>query len=87
MATQKPQILAPETEEFEGRYLSEALGDTFSVVTASGTLAELLADAEDGLDGVEVLLPFIHSYVGAGELAALPDLRLIALPARRATTT
>ncbi len=78
MATQKPQILALETEDFEGHYLSEAFGDALSVEASSGTLAELLADAEDGLDGVEVLLPFIHSYVGAGELAALPDLRLIA---------
>ena len=77
MAKQRPQILAPETEDFEGRYLSEALGDVLSVEPASGTLAELLAEAGGSLSGVEVLLPFIHSYVGSGELDALPDLRLI----------
>ncbi len=74
MAQDRPRAVATETEEAEGRYLSEALGDSFSVEASPGTLAEIPADE---LQGVEVLMPFIHSTVGREQMNAMPDLRLI----------
>jgi D-lactate dehydrogenase len=73
------RALATEITGWEGRYLEESLTESLagglSVETVAGPLSEVEADS---LRDVEVLMPFIHSPVGEEELAAMPDLKLIA---------
>lgn len=72
----KPRALATETEASEGRYLAEVLEDEVAVEAVPGTLADVLPGGP--LEGVEVLMPFIHSAVGREQMETLPDLRLVA---------
>lgn len=69
------RALATEIEGREAGYLAEVLAESLPVETFGGTLPEAKPDS---LRGVEVLMPFIHSRVGEEELAAMPDLRLVA---------
>lgn len=78
MQDDKPLALVTETEESEGVYLREALGEEVSVEAAPGTLAELVSEGDGRLAEAEVLAPFIHSAVTREALAALPKLRLVA---------
>lgn len=70
------RALATETEASEGRYLAEILEGEVTVEAVPGTLADVLAGGP--LEGVEVLMPFIHSPVGREQIEAMPDLRFIA---------
>lgn len=68
--------LATETEASEGRYLAEVLEGEVTLKAIPGTLAEALIEGR--LEGVEVLMPFIHSAVGREQIEAMPNLRFIA---------
>lgn len=68
----KPRAIATETEELEGYYLADAV----SFEAAPKTLGEVLSGSS--LEDVEVLMPFIYSAVGRGQMEAMPNLRLIA---------
>lgn len=68
------KALATEIEGHEAEYLAAALEGVLNVETFAGTLAE--AEPER-LRDVEVLMPFIHSPVGEGEMDAMPDLKLV----------
>jgi len=73
--SKKPRVLATEVTTEERSSILEVLGDTFTVQTISGTLAEA---APDDMAAVEILVPFIHSKVGRAELDNMPHLQLIA---------
>ena len=72
----KPRAIATETEESEGRYLSDALDDIVAVEAIPKPLREPLSGGS--LEDVEVLMPFIHSAVGREQMEAMPNLRFIA---------
>jgi D-lactate dehydrogenase len=69
------KALATEIEGDEGRYLAAALDGLARVETHPDVLSSVEPRA---LEGVEVLMPFIHSAVGEKEIAAMPKLRLVA---------
>lgn len=72
---EKPTALATEVNKEEEAYLKEALEAELSLHTIAGTLSTLNASE---LREVEILLPFIHSKIGAAEINAMPHLKLIA---------
>jgi D-lactate dehydrogenase len=72
---EKPTALATEVNKEEEAYLKEALETELSLHTIAGTLNTL---DEASLREVEILLPFIHSKIGAAEINAMPHLKLIA---------
>ena len=72
----RPRALATETEASEKSYLSEILARKVSLETIPGTLGEALS--RGSLEGVEILMLFIHSTVGREQLEAMPNLRFIA---------
>lgn len=75
MTSSNSKALATEIEGWEARYLADALED----ITRVETRPDTLSGVEPGTMGdVEVLMPFIHSTVGEEELAAMPNLRLVA---------
>lgn len=69
------QALVTEANKEEATYMKHALATDFSLQVLPGVL-EIREDLD--LSQVEVLLPFIHSHVGAEEMAAMPQLKLIA---------
>lgn len=70
-----PRALATEINEVEGRYLSAALGEQLDLTVTP----HLLTDVEpEILPSVEILIPFIHSHIGAEAMSRMPALQLIA---------
>ena len=69
------QALLIEANKEEATFMRHALAPDFYLQVLPGTL-----DIRNGLDlsQVEALIPFIHSRVGAEEMAAMPQLKLIA---------
>ena len=71
----RPHMLATEVTSEEDSAIIQAFGDTFSVTTIPGTLAETTPEDRSL---VEILIPFIHSKIGHTEMEMMPHLRLIA---------
>lgn len=69
------RVLITETDEQEGRYLAEALGEEARSALIPGTLSEV---GPELMGEVEVLVPFIHSAVRAEEMDAMPNLKFVA---------
>jgi D-lactate dehydrogenase len=69
------RVLITETDEQEGRYLAEALGEEAQSAMTPGTLSEV---GPELMGEVEVLVPFIHSAVRAEEMDAMPNLKFVA---------
>lgn len=67
--------LATEIEGWEADHLAGALSGELRVVAVPDILA---AVGEDRLAEVSVLMPFIHSAVGAAEMDRMPNLELVA---------
>jgi D-lactate dehydrogenase len=72
---EKPIALATEVNKEEEAYLREALATALSLQTIAGTLNTV---DESSLKEVEILLPFIHSRIGAAQINVMPHLKLIA---------
>jgi len=70
--------LATECEELEANYLTGELEAEVSLRTDERTLSEVATSSPELLEGVSVLLPFIHSAVDREALESMPGLRLIA---------
>ncbi len=75
MPEKLPRALATEINEAEGQYLSAALGEHLDLTVTPQLLSAI--DPEI-LSTVEILIPFIHSHIGAEEMHRMPALRLIA---------
>lgn len=69
------KALATTVNEEEGRYLAARLEPALSLKPTAGSLNDIDVDY---LTQVEILLPFIHPYIGHVEIDALPHLKLIA---------
>ncbi|GCF11112.1 NAD(P)-dependent oxidoreductase [Dictyobacter arantiisoli] len=75
MEETKMLALATEVKSDEAKHIAEKLGAQVILRTIEGPLAELpLTDLKD----VEIIMPFIHSQIGSAEIAAMPNLKLIA---------
>lgn len=72
---QPVNALATTVDEEDGRYLASMLDHNLSLQLTEGTLNDI---AVDHLNQVEILIPFIHPYIGRAEIDAMPRLRLIA---------
>lgn len=75
MADVLPRALATEMRPDEESFLRERLSDVVALNTLAGGLDDA---ASEELNRTEVLIPFIHTQIGAAELDRLPALRLIA---------
>jgi D-lactate dehydrogenase len=75
MTDTRPKALATEAKGDEAIYLRKALEDAFDIEIVAEKLETI--DVQQ-LKDVEVLLPFIHSFVGRSAIEAMPKLRLIA---------
>ncbi len=73
--TDIPKALAIETNPTEAEYLTQQLGQSVTLVNYPDLFGTL---ADDQLADVAILIPFIHSHIGAPEMARMPALRLIA---------
>ncbi len=73
--TDIPKALAIETNPTEAEYLTQQLGQEVALVNYPDLFGTL---ADDQLTDVAILIPFIHSHIGAPEMARMPALRLIA---------
>lgn len=75
MTDTRKTLLVVEVNEGEAQYLTQQLGESFTLLMTPSTLNEM---SHDKLSDVEIFLPFIHSRVGRLELDAMPHLQLIA---------
>ncbi len=73
--TDTPKALATETNPTEAEYLTQQLGQEVTLVNYPDLFGTL---TDDQLADVAILIPFIHSHIGAPEMARMPALRLIA---------
>ncbi|GCE11619.1 NAD(P)-dependent oxidoreductase [Tengunoibacter tsumagoiensis] len=74
MDKQKTHVLMMEANEKEASYVRHRLDVEDFLETRSNTLF----NGTMNLSEVEVVLPFVHSHIGAEEIAAMPNLKLIA---------
>lgn len=65
----------PEANEAEASYVKKALDPVLSLYTTPDVFSKH-NDAD--LSQVEILIPFVHSFIGEAEIAAMPQLKLIA---------
>ncbi|MBA2285134.1 MAG: hydroxyacid dehydrogenase [Ktedonobacteraceae bacterium] len=75
MEQHRSKTLITEANDEERQYLSQALDERLTLTIAPGLLSEI--DAQN-LGEVEILVPFIHSKIGAAQMDLMPHLKLIA---------
>lgn len=77
-AETQPFALVTAVSDADARYLEAALGESFRLKIVPDAIGSFLDLEKADLERVEVLLPFIHPFLGRAEIDAMPNLKLIA---------